>query len=436
MLRHQSLARTISAAPNCAQGDVAAAHDVNKWDVLRDLASARKHFALTDRDLNVLQALLSFHPEPTLRSGGALVVYPSNRAICERMNGIANSTMRRHLARLVESGLIARRDSPNGKRYTRRCHGDSVAFGFDLSPLPSRINEIRAAALAETEAQEQLKMARETVSLMRRDLAGITAFGANRLPSAPLWDRLGDLAALSARALRRKQSLEELAQLEADLRAALAEARTALDPIWDEAAAPSSEAASPHIPSRPTEELSTSPAENEQHHQNSNKELIDSERAMDANPAPQPKPPAPPQPPAGQRQDQSPVNDTHAPRNPDQPLSDNVGKTGLPNLPLSMILSTCQEIAVYAQGPIRHWHDFVRAADIVHAMMGISRAAWNEAQQAMGIEEAAVVLAVMLERFGEIRNPGGYLRTLSRKAMLGAFSSGPMIAALQRRNCA
>ncbi len=54
--------------------------------------------------------------------------------------GMPASTLRRHLAVLVDAGLIVRRDSPNGKRYARKNRAGAIelAFGFDLSPLVVR----------------------------------------------------------------------------------------------------------------------------------------------------------------------------------------------------------------------------------------------------------------------------------------------------------
>jgi len=146
-----------------------------KWDALRALAVARQVYGLSDRDLSVLQALLIFHPGTELDPRGNLVVHPSNRAICARLNGMANSPMRRHLARLVDAGILVRRDSPNGKRYARRHGAEKIAFGFDLAPLLRRFAEFQAAA-AEVEATEaEIRQLRETVSLMRRDLAAQVA---------------------------------------------------------------------------------------------------------------------------------------------------------------------------------------------------------------------------------------------------------------------
>ena len=82
------------------------AQSVNKWEILRELGVARAAFDLSDRQLTVLQALLSFHPEQELTPDGkSLIVFPSNASICARLNGMPCSTMRRHLAGLVEVAL-------------------------------------------------------------------------------------------------------------------------------------------------------------------------------------------------------------------------------------------------------------------------------------------------------------------------------------------
>ena len=53
---------------------------IDKWQVLRNLGLVRREFGLNDRDLSVLQALLSFHPGNELQPGSdTIVVHPSNR---------------------------------------------------------------------------------------------------------------------------------------------------------------------------------------------------------------------------------------------------------------------------------------------------------------------------------------------------------------------
>lgn len=105
----------------------------------------------------------------------------------------------------------------------------------------------------------------------------------------------------------------------------------------------------------------------------------------------------------------------------------------LPNVPLGLVLASCPEIRAYADGPIQRWHHLVQAADRLRPIMGISPSAWDDARAAMGPEESAVVLAAMLERYAEIKSPGGYLRSLADKAAAGAFSCGLIVMALMRK---
>ena len=374
------------------------ARPVNKWELLRELSKAQAAFGVSERDLTVLQGLLSFFPDDALGGNAEMVVFPSNKAICERLNGMPCSTMRRHLARLVEAGLLQRRDSPNGKRYVRKHGEERVAFGFDLSPLYCQSEEIARAAEAVREAEERVRRLREVVSLMRRDLAALAEFGDEMQPGLGFWDQLRDKAALTARALRRKLSVEDLAAYRADLEALLDQARNIID-------------------GPETEEMNTNDAQSERHHHNSNKESIDFEPALEKSGVA-----------AG-----VPDVDTN------EPVADvdEQDTRHLPKIPLHLVIAACPSLKTFYQGEIRHWHQLFDAACHVRPAMGISASAWEEAQRFMGPEQASIVVAAMLERFADIRSPGGYLRALTTKAAAGEFSCGPMVMALiGRRNAA
>ena len=107
---------------------------VHKWRVFRAICAAKTRVGVSERALAVLDALLSFHPETTL-SGDGLIVFPSNQQLALRAHGMAPATLRRHLAALVDCGLILRRDSPNGKRFARKGQGgddrNGVWFRFE-----------------------------------------------------------------------------------------------------------------------------------------------------------------------------------------------------------------------------------------------------------------------------------------------------------------
>ena len=151
---------------------------VHKWQVFRAICTSRARVGASERALAVLDALLSFHPETTL-SGDGLIVFPSNQQLALRAHGMAPATLRRHLAALVDCGLIIRRDSPNGKRFARKGQGGAIemAFGFDLSPLVARAEEFEAWA-EEVRAEERaLRLVRERITLCRRDIAKMIATG-------------------------------------------------------------------------------------------------------------------------------------------------------------------------------------------------------------------------------------------------------------------
>jgi len=350
---------------------------ISKWDALRELATARASFGLTDRDLTVLQALLSFYPGTNLDRPEKLVVHPSNDSICDRLNGMPCSTMRRHLAKLVAAGVIARRDSPNGKRYVRRSSAGPLVYGFDLSPLARRFEEFAAIARQVKADEQRLDDLRHSISLMRRDLRGLIELQATQNPTCSL-EQFNLLLEITGRDLRRKFGLTELDEMARLLESALARMGNDVVPLPTEAVV--------------TIEMSTSPARNEQHYQNLKKELRESEVGTGIEP---------------------------------HPLTTD-------DITLPTVIAACPEITSYSEGPVRHWIDFYTLAEKVRPMMGVCAATWQNAKKQLGAVTAAVVLAAILQRLGNIRSPAAYLRSLSNKAQMGQFLPGPMIQALIR----
>ena len=192
--RPLSLAMVASqaATENFAARPGASETVVHKWRLYRALTEAKEPLGVTDRALSVLHALLSFHQETALTlpandskagendsSGPGIVVFPSNKELSIRAHGMAPATLRRHLACLVDAGLIIRRDSPNGKRFARRGQGGAIedAFGFDLTPLVARAAEIENLAEEVRAENRAMALLREKITLTRRDIAKMIATG-------------------------------------------------------------------------------------------------------------------------------------------------------------------------------------------------------------------------------------------------------------------
>lgn len=361
---------------------------VNKWQVFRHIREARELIGATDRSLAILNALLSFHQETELSAEGGLIVWPSNEQLMARANGISPATLRRHLAVLVECGLIIRRDSPNGKRFARRGQDGAIeaAYGFDLSPLLARAEEFQDMAEAVQREQKAHRMARERLTLLRRDLVKMIEAGIEE--GAP-GDWAGWLEAyrrIIARLPRTapRQLLEDLCMDLFELRELVGEA---LESFAD------------------SRNLNAKESQNERHIQNSNPDSrSESEQApkrSEAGTAPE----------------------------------DNGNVRSLPkrDLPLGIVLDACPAMLEMApSGEIRHWRDLVETAGFIRPMLGISPSAWDEAREVLGEREAAITLAAIHQRAARINSPGGYLRSLTDRAREGRFSSWPMIMALLR----
>lgn len=353
--------------------------EADKWALFRELTTARRAFSVSDRDLAVLNALLTFLPGQGLDPDGQLVVFPSNAALASRAHGMAESTLRRHLAALTASGLLMRHDSPNGKRYAVRGEDGGIdrAFGLDLRALLVRAGEIRAAAAETRAAARRLKAVRERASLRLRDLEKHIVFAMETGR-----DEEGDFVlrlAAFRRRRRRQLSIDDLEAFSAEVSAMHAEV---MNTLQDDA----------------PEKMSGNDAVCERHLQNSKAETHESEPCLETQGG-------------GRRSADAEVRPSLA-------------------VSLGLVVAACDEIKLYADGKIRTWRDLCAAASFVRGMMGISADAWNDAKRHMGAETAAIAIACILERMESIRSPGGYLRALTEKAKAGAFSPGPMVMAI------
>ena len=366
----------------------------DKWQLIRALCEARAAFGLSDRAIAVMEALLSFHPERELDGTAPIVVFPSNAELSLRSRGMADATLRRHIAALVEAGLILRRDSPNGKRYCRRdAHGAvESAFGFDLSPLAlaaAGIHQAAEEARAEARACHRL---RGEITIHLRDAARVVEAGLAE-------NRAGNWEGFSLRLMPLARRLPRQAP------------RDVLEERLDALARLRAEIESAYLDALDEQEMSGNDAGFERHYQNS-------------------------------KPDHNLENSSEKELKPDgEPLKDEGGggeavrrapETRAEPVALAYLLSVCPSFGSYARDGIDDWRAAFVTAGLVRSMLGISPDAWEKCRAAMGDFTAAAVIAAILERADHIRSPGGYLRALTERAEGGRFSLRPMLAALER----
>ncbi|KIC25061.1 plasmid replication protein RepC [Leisingera sp. ANG-M6] len=354
-------------------GQLAGTHD--KWDLLAALTHAAAEFELSHRTLGVLKALLTFFPERALPAApDSAIVFPSNRKLMERLNGMPESTLRRHLAALTRIGIVSRKNSPNRKRYARRSGEDmALAFGFDLSPLARHASQIFDAALDAKARAERLAVLRDRVAVLRQELLELAEGGADVLLEA------------ARKLLRRKPCATELTAMANALQDEIA-SRTPEEPAQET-----------KLPAR---QMSGPDSQNERHIQDSVKKDSDSEQTATEVPSPQPQ------------------------------HSVATGGPAKKDTDLAAVLRACPEVQTYYPGALRSWQDADRIAETLSPMMGIEMPVLSDARAAMGRKDAATAVMCMLEKLSTIRSPGAYLRRLAQKARAGQFSTAPMLNAL------
>ncbi len=362
---------------------------VDKWKIFRALCEAKNMIGVSDRALAVLNALLTFYPKNEIAEANGFVVFPSNEQLSLRTHGMAGTTLRRNLAMLVEAGLIIRRDSPNGKRFARRNGegGLGEAFGFSLAPLLVRAREIEAQAAQVLADKLEWKRLRERLSLCRRDIAKLIEIALEEEIAGEWIEMQQHFNRLSA-SLPRRPSAAEIRSLLTDLEA------------FRELIVKTLESKTK------AKKTDANDSQNGRHIHNSN-----------------PHPTFVFEPSFETKQGAKPEEEPRPWREPPK------------SFPLAMVLQACPEIVAYGPGGgIGSWRDLMTAAVVVRSTLGVSPSAYQQACDVMGPENAATVIACILERGGHINSAGGYLRDLTRRAERGEFSLGPMLMALMRAN--
>ncbi|MGJ0510058.1 MAG: plasmid replication protein RepC [Methylocystis sp.] len=396
---------------------------VHKWRLFRALTEAKSPLGVTDRALSVLHALLSFHQEtaltlpekdvnaPESEENPGIIVFPSNKELSIRAHGMAPATLRRHIAMLIDAGLIIRRDSPNGKRFARRGRGGEIedAFGFDLTPLIARASEIENLAEEVRAENRAMALLREKITLARRDIVKMIETGIEEGVPGDWQARLGHYQALASR-LARKMTRADLTALAEELAALAAQINSVLEN---------------HVK---WQNMTASESQAERHIQNQTTNISDLEPSLREGRAEPPGPIVDDAEADGARTSEPEKRETEAPPRP----------TPTPRTyPLGMVLQACPDIVDYAKGgEISSWRDLATAAATVRSALGVSPDAWAQALDAMGEHDAAIVIAAILQRGDEIRSAGGYLRVLTAKARAGEFSLGPVLMALLRGKAA
>ncbi|XOK15652.1 plasmid replication protein RepC (plasmid) [Agrobacterium tumefaciens] len=391
----------------------------NKWKLFRAVCEARPALGVSDRALTVLDALLTFYPGDEISENRGLIVFPSNAQLSIRARGMTAATLRRHLAVLVDAGLILRRDSANGKRYARRDRAGEVeeAFGFSLAPLLARATEIEALAAQAVADRELLRITRERLTICRRDVAKLVAAAIDE-DARGEWQKITLMFRSIIERLPRAAGIEHLVS------------------ALDEMSLLREEVVNQLETRTKTQKMHSNESQIERHIQNSKPESTyelepgfeTKQGAKSADRFGHPSGPI-----ASENEISNSAGDAGGAK---KPTRRPIGEGGaMKSFPLGMVLQACPDISDYGPGgQIANWRDLMTAAVVVRSMLGVSPSAYEAACATMGPENAATVIACILERGGHINSAGGYLRDLTRRTEAGEFAIGPMLMSLVRAN--
>lgn len=376
---------------------------IDKWKIFRATCEARPLLGVSDRSLAVLNALISFYPKAELSEEHGLVVFPSNQQLSLRAHGMPEQTLRRHLAALVDAGLILRKDSPNGKRYARKDRrGDiSDAFGFSLAPLITRADEICAMAEQLIEERLQMQRLREKISLCRRDIVKFAEVALEENAEGD-WNLFQSRYFTIKSTLDRKCKAPHLALILDELTILREEMANSLEK---------------HIE---IQKISGNAYQNERLIQSSESESIFETQDVDKSVP---------------NDDKVLLNeaDRRVKTQVDSKTAQRLPSSGSDSFDLQTVIQACPEISLYGpNGTIRSWEDLQQAGNVVKNMLSISQSAYERAESAMGKKSTLAIIACILEKIDVIQSPGGYLRSLTEKAITRQFSIKPMLTALLR----
>lgn len=370
-------------------------------------------------DMLLLDTLAAVAQPQDWEQGRRPIVWASNNFMMEQC-GFSLSALRRHIRRLCDIGVIAMKDSPNGKRWGRRNEDGYIieAYGFDLAPMAARAEEFEALYATLQEERQLCASLRNTITVTRRVIrAKIEKALESRLrgPWHELEEEFSNMLQYLPRRSASVEKLMDLADWFRDLKSKVEDAfEAAIDWQQESDANPVRNVVETDSGvSSNTLNLIPTGATCGTHILTTNKpDPVTSNVHENMNPtdvAPEMAPSV-----KVERLEESDLEiqwSTHA------------NKQGS-DIDVPMLMHACPQFADMARslcGYLKDWNDVHRAASQLRAMAGISEDAWNVAQKALGPVVAAAVIALIYDKHatGEVASPGGYLRGMVEKARAG-----------------
>jgi len=389
----------------------------------RAIVAAKKVAAaigLKSQDLLLLDTFGAVTQTQDWEQGRRPIVWPSNNFLMEQ-TGFSLTTLRCHIRRLCEAGVICMKDSSNGKRFGARDRDGYIveAYGFDLAPLAARAEEFEALHAQLQEQRQFCKSLRNSITVTRRVIRAKIEKALENGLRGPWRDLHDEFGLLLERLPKRTTGPERLLDLVNWFKALQHRVDAAFEDAFDWPERSDAESAVPQDDTTDNNVVSlyinTVPkgAKNSTHILTTNQPNPVISNCFEKKHAAGVVPEYPPE-------DRV---DSDEGVNLEGEWSTQTRKRRS-DIDVPMLMATCPEFGEMArglEGYIRDWNGVHRAAAKIRPMVGISEHAWNVAQSALGPEVAAAAIALIYDKHsaGEVSSPGGYLRGMVQKAQTG-----------------
>ncbi len=382
--------------------------------VLAAFKAAAPHLGYRPGIVHAVDWLFRFTQATDWQSGTRPVVWPS-AAMQQAELSLGESQVKKLNRQLIELGLVAMKDSPNGKRYGRRGPKGRIieAYGFDLSPLADRLAEFQAVAEEAREIRTRIQALRRRTTIARNGMRQIIETADEEgLPGAE-WKHWQEEASKLSRGIAGIRDVNEMEWAVVRLERFQADARQTLDAALEERReafmnpvniSPTGPLKEPHITS--TNQL-LNPKDTVIAHKKSS---FDQGRGQTGRVGATSSPKEG----VGRSDDKikQPVLRERAER------TDN---GGVMKMTPDELVRLAPRLRPYLVKPAPNWPEIVEAADWLRHDLGVSKPLWGEACLTMGREQAAIALAIVSTKPPEHfrSSPGGYFRGMVVKAKAG-----------------
>ena len=370
---------------------------------------------LKSQDLLLLDTFGAVTQSQDWEQGRRPIVWASNHFLMQQ-TGFSLATLRRHVRRLCEVGVISMKDSPNGKRWGRRDVDGVIveAYGFDLGPMAARAEEFEAL-YAHLQAERALcATLRNAITVTRRMIRAKIEKALEAGLRGPWTNLQGAFRELLESLPARSERAGGLESYLDRIRAFSASVETSFEMAFDwPAETDVTQASAVDDRLKETRNMIPTSLKNEAHILTTKQPNSVTSNRFETKHA------------AGVVPKERKTERDERPEDIDLDISWSThGTKRSSDIDIPLLMASCPHFAEMArstQGFMRDWNDVHRAAAALRPMVGISEDAWSVANKVLGPAVAAASIALILDKStnGEVKSPGGYLRGLVERAQIG-----------------